>query len=52
MWRSGADPSLCAWCGKPVKPEDQQARRDEIHWHAECFVKHLAHVDEIRGIVR
>jgi hypothetical protein len=44
---------LCAWCGKEVKPEDQRASRgDEVHWHAECFVKHLAHVDEIRGITR
>lgn len=43
---------LCVWCSKEVKPEDQQAKRGDLVWHANCFVKYLAHCDEIRGITR
>lgn len=45
---------LCAWCSKPVRPEEQRAERgDGMVWHADpCFVMFLAHKDEIRGINR
>ena len=27
-------------------------RGDGVVWHPDCFVKHLAHTDEIKGIKR
>jgi len=49
--------TMCAWCSQPVKPEEQQAKAGFIRgkvvlWHADCFVKYLAHKDELMGITR
>ena len=44
---------ICAWCSHPVTTPDfavDQGRN--LVWHVECFVKYLAHKDEIRGIKR
>lgn len=44
---------MCAWCVKPIHPEAPYASRaDGEVWHAECFLKYLAHQDDLAGIVR
>lgn len=45
--------SLCGWCSRAIQPEDvNRARQGKIEWHADCFVKLLAHKDELDGIIR
>lgn len=44
-------PHLCAWCSQPVT-EMAKAWSNGLVWHPDCFVKLLAHKDELMGITR
>lgn len=45
-------PPLCAWCSKPVTGISHAWQDDLVVWHPDCFVKFLAHKDELMGITR